>query len=141
MIREAIMATDMGVHKDICTELQKRAEQVATAQEKQIPLEKPSFDIRNYEDRIFLVRSIVHTADLSGQAMPKEVAYKFGAGVLSEFHNQYGLEQKHGLALSGYMKVCLAFVCMLVGDYIGRVFWGREGAACECECMHVIFWI
>ncbi len=65
----------------------------------------PGFSADSLSDRVFLVRSIVHTADLSGQAMPPEVAYNFGAGVLREFHNQYGTEMAQGLPLSDYMKV------------------------------------
>ena len=36
--------------------------------------------------------------------MPKEVAYKFGGGVLTEFHLQYCLEAERNLPLSGWMK-------------------------------------
>jgi hypothetical protein len=70
--------------------------------------DSPPFRKSNQEDRVALVRCIVHTADLSGQAMPPEVAYKFGAGVLKEFHSQYQLEVQQGLPLSDYMKVCIA---------------------------------
>eukprot|EP00282_Hemiselmis_andersenii_P002848 CAMPEP_0114129220 /NCGR_PEP_ID=MMETSP0043_2-20121206/11358_1 /TAXON_ID=464988 /ORGANISM="Hemiselmis andersenii, Strain CCMP644" /LENGTH=511 /DNA_ID=CAMNT_0001222479 /DNA_START=413 /DNA_END=1945 /DNA_ORIENTATION=+ len=104
MIEEAIMATDMGVHKSICEELQVRAERVAQAAAAGTPLKERSFSRDSFEDRVFLVRSIVHTADLSGQAMPKEVAYKFGAGVLTEFHHQYCKEAQLSLPLSGWMK-------------------------------------
>lgn len=104
MIEQAIMATDMGVHKEICEQLQERAEAVAVAAAEGLPMDKPSFSLDSLEDRIFLVRSIVHTADLSGQAMPKDVAYKFGGGVLTEFHHQYCLEAERNLPLSGWMK-------------------------------------
>jgi hypothetical protein len=102
MIEEAIMATDMGVHKDICDQLRERSERIAeNAKEGN---SRPPFSIDSLDDRIFLVRSIVHTADLSGQAMSKEVAYKFGGGVLTEFHHQFCLEAERDLPLSGWMK-------------------------------------
>ena len=102
MIEEAIMATDMGVHKDICDQLRERSERIAEKANE--GNSQPPFSIDSLDDRIFLVRSIVHTADLSGQAMSKEVAYKFGGGVLTEFHHQFLLEAQRDLPLSGWMK-------------------------------------
>lgn len=96
------MATDMGVHKDICDQLRERSDRIA--EDVKLGNSRPPFSIDSLDDRIFLVRSIVHTADLSGQAMSKEVAYKFGGGVLTEFHHQFLLEAERDLPLSGWMK-------------------------------------
>jgi AcrR family transcriptional regulator len=57
----------------------------------------PAFDRDDEKDRLFLLESIVHTADLSGQAFPHPVAMKWGDGIIEEFQKEAREYGKKGL--------------------------------------------
>ncbi|DBA01583.1 TPA: hypothetical protein N0F65_011339 [Lagenidium giganteum] len=52
------------------------------------------------DERIFLVKTIVHASDLSGQVFPKPVALKWSNMITKEFAYQALLEQAEGLSVS-----------------------------------------
>lgn len=55
------------------------------------------FDRDSPADRLALVESVVHTADLSGQAFPIPIALKWGRGIVEEFQHEARLFEAHGL--------------------------------------------
>lgn len=57
----------------------------------------PAFDRDDEKDRLFLIESIVHTADLSGQAFPLPVAILWGNGIIAEFQKEAREYAKKGL--------------------------------------------
>ncbi len=63
-----------------------------------------AYDCSKRADCVELVQAILHAADLSAQSMPPSVAYKFGQGVIEEFHNQFLRERREKLPESGFMK-------------------------------------
>ena len=58
----------------------------------------PAFDRNDPDDRLALVESLVHTADLSGQAFPVPVARRWGDGIIAEFTREASLFESHGLS-------------------------------------------
>lgn len=52
------------------------------------------------DDRLFLVKALVHTSDLSGQVYPTHVALKWSNMISKEFAYQALLEQAEGLPIS-----------------------------------------
>lgn len=52
------------------------------------------------DDRLFLVKALVHTSDLSGQVFPTHVALKWSNMISKEFAYQALLEQAEGLPLT-----------------------------------------
>jgi hypothetical protein len=63
-----------------------------------------AYECSKRADCVELVQAILHAADLSAQSMPRCVAYKFGQGVIEEFHNQYLRERREKLPESAFMK-------------------------------------
>jgi hypothetical protein len=91
------MCDCQALHKNIVAQLKARAKLAATQ-------DGLAYSFLDKADRIELVQAIVHAADLSAQSMPACVAYKFGRGVLEEFHNQYLRERREKLPESLFMK-------------------------------------
>lgn len=127
LVHEGIMATDMANHKSIVDSLADavRAPPPDTGREQagEEPRTCPSasapraaaqgsvegdshevFDIENEQDRLKLIRAIVHAADLSGQVLEKDTAYSFGRGVLTEFHLQSQHERMEKLPATPFMQ-------------------------------------
>mmetsp|Transcript_1785 Transcript_1785/g.3717 ORF Transcript_1785/g.3717 Transcript_1785/m.3717 type:complete len:732 (+) Transcript_1785:98-2293(+) len=96
LIKEAILATDMGLHKHIVARLAHHAQ----------PGGLLSCDPStcSEETKRDLVQSIVHASDLSGQALPADIACQFGKRVLEEFHTQHEREVRENLVESAFMK-------------------------------------
>jgi len=104
LVHEGIMATDMHTHHRVVDGLTKR---IQTAQSKTTNVASPAeaaYDAEEEEDRRELMRVIVHASDLSGQSLPREVAYTFGRGVLEEFHNQSMRERMESLPQTAFMQ-------------------------------------
>lgn len=49
------------------------------------------------------MRTLVHAADLSGQAYPPAVARQWGERVVREFREQAAKERRHGLPVAPFM--------------------------------------
>ena len=88
----AILATDMATHFKLIEDCEKR-----------LLDEKRVFDPTNADDRMFIVKSIVHCSDLGGQTCPWELANKWGDLVISEFMCQSNLEKELNLPESPFM--------------------------------------
>eukprot|EP00607_Mallomonas_marina_P004737 CAMPEP_0182431118 /NCGR_PEP_ID=MMETSP1167-20130531/46571_1 /TAXON_ID=2988 /ORGANISM="Mallomonas Sp, Strain CCMP3275" /LENGTH=156 /DNA_ID=CAMNT_0024617081 /DNA_START=421 /DNA_END=891 /DNA_ORIENTATION=+ len=85
------MATDMAQHFALMDVLETHTRS------------DPNFDIENESDRKLLVGLIVHAADLSGQALKREIALFWGSKVTQEFINQSVKETELSLPLSPWM--------------------------------------
>jgi hypothetical protein len=88
----AILATDMATHFKLVEDCEKRLLDEANF-----------FDINNADDRLFMVKSIVHCADLGGQTAPWELANKWGSLVIKEFMSQSAMEKNLGIPESPFM--------------------------------------
>lgn len=73
---------------------------VAEASDPDLPL---PFDRDSLDDRTELVMTIVHTADLSGQAYPSAVSRNWNARILAEFRSQAAKERSMGLPVAPFM--------------------------------------
>ncbi|CAN0108656.1 unnamed protein product, partial [Phaeothamnion confervicola] len=58
------------------------------------------FKVDKSEDRAFLLETIVHCADLSGQVMSTHLALEWGRRILQEFKNQAAIEEAAGLPVT-----------------------------------------
>lgn len=91
-LQAGIMATDMSNHFLLMDSLKARTSN-----------ESDPFDVRQRRHRKLLIELIVHCADLSGQALKRELALEWGDRVLKEFDNQVKLEQEHGVPVTQFM--------------------------------------
>jgi hypothetical protein len=103
-IAAGILSTDMACHFVLLKELQ---EELGGALAK--PLEGRSSLTRslcheNDKTRQLIFNSLLHTADLSAQAMNLSEAMKWGDLILSEFEDQAKQEESMGLAVTPFMK-------------------------------------
>ena len=62
------------------------------------------FDSEKEQDRRLLMSALVHTADISAQTLPLELAQKWGDAVIAEFVAQVSLHEKHGLETPAWMS-------------------------------------
>ena len=62
------------------------------------------FDSQKEQDRMLLMSAMVHTADLSAQTLPLELAQKWGDLVITEFIAQVELHEKMGISTPAWMK-------------------------------------
>ncbi|KAF0733419.1 hypothetical protein Ae201684_009665 [Aphanomyces euteiches] len=104
-IIHAIIGTDMAVHFDTIDALDKRFVVVPTCPT--ALQEKPSLHAqpwtvfsKSVEDRLFLVKAIVHAADLSAQVFPKPIALKWSNMIAKEFAYQALMESAEGLPVT-----------------------------------------
>jgi len=96
LIRDLILATDMGQHKSIVADLTALAGPGGL-------LDTDPESVSDATRREFL-KGIVHASDLSGQALPPAIACQFGKRVLEEFHTQHEREVRENLVESAFMK-------------------------------------
>lgn len=113
MMITAILGTDMAYHFDHYKELDLKLNQPtkqlgATAtglagiirgdtSSNTRALRKRATFMKTLTDRTFLVKTIVHAADLSGQVLPKELALKWGNMVVKEFAYQSLMEESENM--------------------------------------------
>lgn len=124
LIIDAILGTDMLFHFEQCMELEKlitrescdshvnlssplakrcdmpRCSRSSNNIEIKSKHEKVRWALPNSEDRQFLIKVIVHAADLSGQVFARKVALKWSNAVTLEFTHQAFMEHKHNLDVS-----------------------------------------
>lgn len=91
VITDAIMATNMAEHF-------KHVERLEV-----LSKNDPPFDINSPSSRRELVGYIVHTADLSAQTLPLELACAWGERCISEFRRQAELEKQNGYPVTAFM--------------------------------------
>lgn len=92
VIIQAILATDMAHHYEICKKLDSQKNGV------------DSLDKNKTEDRIFLVNLIVHASDLAGQVVPLKIAQIWQVLVASEFIKEEELSIEMGLPVAPFMQ-------------------------------------
>eukprot|EP00899_Mesostigma_viride_P024680 jgi/Mesvir1/5397/Mv15470-RA.2 len=85
-------------------------------------------------DSEFLLQTILHAADLSGQVMPKHLAAAWGERAIAEFRNQAELEEAKGLPVAASMAnldsdVLVARVQMSFVRYVVLPFWSALALA------------
>lgn len=90
----AVLGTDMSNHFEGVDRLRARAAQD----------HPPGFFGSRPDDRKELLVSIVHTADLVGQALPHHLARVWGERVVQEFISQSKTEQRLQMPLTSYMQ-------------------------------------
>ena len=112
MIVSGILSTDMTHHRDIVAKLDQRCERCikmppsapdgvgSSSSSSGLPM---PFSRDCEEDRLELVSAVVHSSDLSGQAMPAHIARKWGAKVIDEFRAQASLEARLELPVTEFM--------------------------------------
>jgi hypothetical protein len=91
VITDAILATNMGVHFAHVERLELSSKN------------DPPFDVTSTSSRRDLVGHIVHAADLSGQALPLELAKVWGDRCLAEFIHQAKQEKLNGYPVTEFM--------------------------------------
>lgn len=91
VMTEAILATNMSVHFSHVSQLEGSSKS------------SPPFDVSSAASRRHLVGHVVHTADLSGQALPLELAKVWGDRCLAEFMFQAKQEKLNGYPVTEYM--------------------------------------
>lgn len=125
MIIASILGTDMAYHFEHCQELYKRVlrsdedvtplpsqqrkcdvaeilrtksslDVLVTAREKTTAHNTDPFS-NSMEDRLILLKTVVHAADISGQVLPKKLALKWGNLVAKEFAYQSMVEKSENL--------------------------------------------
>mmetsp|Transcript_56683 Transcript_56683/g.134639 ORF Transcript_56683/g.134639 Transcript_56683/m.134639 type:complete len:915 (+) Transcript_56683:201-2945(+) len=64
----------------------------------------PALTLESIEDRRFIMGVLIHTADLSGQALGRDLAQKWGELVLDEFQVQVAKELAEGLPVAPFMN-------------------------------------
>jgi len=89
---QAILATDMAHHYEICKKLDSQKNGVA------------SLDSNNAEDRVFLCNLIVHASDLAGQVVPLKIAHIWQVLVASEFIKEESLSIEKGVPVAPFMQ-------------------------------------
>jgi len=90
-----ILATDMSVHFDFLDRFNKR---FATCTEEE--QKKPLTD----EEQTFALAMLVHCADISNPAKPKDTYLDWTDRVLAEFYNQGAKEASNGLPVSTFYE-------------------------------------
>lgn len=88
----AILSTDMSKHFALCKQL-----------DSQLP-DCLSLDANKEEDRQFMIDLLTHSADLSAQVLPYELAVAWEARLTREFSAQAELEMELGLPVSSFMQ-------------------------------------
>eukprot|EP00456_Euglypha_rotunda_P079684 TRINITY_DN76739_c0_g1_i1.p1 TRINITY_DN76739_c0_g1~~TRINITY_DN76739_c0_g1_i1.p1 ORF type:complete len:123 (-),score=17.84 TRINITY_DN76739_c0_g1_i1:10-378(-) len=87
----AIMCTDMSGHFRMVGEI-KRKDDLSP------------FNSTKPVDRQEMLNMIIHTADLSGQALPQEIAIKWEDCITREFQMQVAKEERLGLPVAPFMQ-------------------------------------
>ena len=93
VITDAVLSTDMACHKSLQFMLQARS---ANAQ---------PFDLANFDDRMDLVRIILHTADIFNAARPQHISSRISKLICEEFRLQVAKERLQGLKVTEWMDV------------------------------------
>lgn len=83
----SILSTDMAQHASLLGELG-TASQLSRA---------------NFDDRLLLVRIVLHAADISNPVLPREQMRPWADLVMQEFNQQADLERENGLPVSTFM--------------------------------------
>lgn len=91
-LHAGIMATDMSNHFLLMDALKDRTRN-----------EFNPFDVQQRTHRKLLIELIVHCADLSGQALKRELALEWGNRVLIEFDQQVQHEKEFGVPVTTFM--------------------------------------
>ncbi|KAF0689052.1 Aste57867_19467 [Aphanomyces stellatus] len=104
-IIKAIIGTDMAVHFDTIEQMDKRFPSTrprldAAATDNGCAAEPYLIFGKSAEDRLFLVKALVHAADLSGQVFPKPIALKWSNMISKEFAYQALMESAEGLPVT-----------------------------------------
>jgi hypothetical protein len=130
-----IMATDMGVHFDYLDRFQ-RLFSASPAEGEKLTLTE--------EERHFAMAMLLHCADISNPAKPREAYFDWTDRVLAEFYNQGDREQKAGLAVStfydrtkpGIAKMQTGFIQFIVSPIFTA--WCTFVPTLQPLCMHHI---
>jgi len=94
IIIQAILATDMSMHADLSRQLNQMSEDT-------FELMSPDSNSSVYNT---FFSAILHTGDLSGQAVPLRLALRWGDRVIEEFKNQAMKETMLGLTVAPFMS-------------------------------------
>eukprot|EP01029_Cantina_marsupialis_P001691 TRINITY_DN114_c0_g1_i2.p1 TRINITY_DN114_c0_g1~~TRINITY_DN114_c0_g1_i2.p1 ORF type:complete len:946 (-),score=238.84 TRINITY_DN114_c0_g1_i2:223-2667(-) len=89
IIINSIMATDMKKHFDLIGDMRSIT----------VPL-----DLQGCDQRMQVLRWILHTADLNAQAMPWKIAYHWCNDLIEEFHLQSIREKESGVPQTPHMQ-------------------------------------
>ena len=111
----AILATDMKYHFDICLDLDKtnpfdarlidyESNNNENVNENNETKEKQGSKIDNENHIQFILNVFIHSADLSAQIQPWELALKWSECIRQEFINQVKKENKNQIPISKFME-------------------------------------
>jgi hypothetical protein len=90
-IVECILSTDMKHHNDLLKGLENKFYNC--------------WDWKNIKDRMILLKTLIHMADLSNQVRPFSVSYEGSIALRNEFANQISKEKKLNLPSQEFMKL------------------------------------
>ena len=93
VLRDAVLATDMAMHKSLTEELQRRAQQPSP------------FDFSVFEERATYIKLLLHGADIFNAARPFAVCERIAEQVVAEFTAQVELERSQGLPSAPFMVI------------------------------------
>ena len=120
LIVSAILATDMGVHKDLLARVVLRATRDAVH-----GAGSGGFARASPDDRSLLVCFLLHCADLSNPVLPPELSRRIAAELGREFKNQAEMESRAQLPITVMLAVDDVGTAKLELGFIGT----RRGAA------------
>eukprot|EP00730_Choanoeca_flexa_P017692 TRINITY_DN8552_c0_g1_i2.p1 TRINITY_DN8552_c0_g1~~TRINITY_DN8552_c0_g1_i2.p1 ORF type:complete len:377 (+),score=68.87 TRINITY_DN8552_c0_g1_i2:146-1276(+) len=103
VMRECILATDMGVHKDRLAFLTSLKEKMDEEQEASGLGKRFKYDYTS-DEHLLMMQCILHTADLYNPFKPFNVAQEWATRLQREFNEQVKLEQSLGLEYMGFME-------------------------------------
>ena len=107
IIISAIMATDMGSHFEIVSRFKTRLADLRSTE-------------INQSDKMLIMNTFLHAADVSNVVKPWTVAKRWSDMVFEEFLNQGDSERENGLQISPYMdRFNTSQVKMSIG-FIGK---------------------
>ena len=95
VIIQAILGTDMSKHMQHVTRLHERGD---------LHVDATAGDVGTIDDRIELVKNIVHCSDLAAQTLPANVSEIFEAKLMEEFFQQNIKEVSEGCEVTTFMK-------------------------------------
>ena len=114
LIVSAILATDMGVHKDLLARVMLRATRDAVH-----GAGSGGFARASPDDRSLLVCFLLHCADLSNPVLPPTLSRRIAAELGREFANQAELEQRAQLPITVMLGVDEVGTAKLELGFIG----------------------
>ncbi|CAH8581672.1 unnamed protein product [Dicrocoelium dendriticum] len=134
MTIDMVLATDMSKHMSLLADLKTMVETKRVAGSGILTLD-------NYSDRMQILQSMIHCADLSNPTKPLELYRKWNARIMEEHFRQGDRERESGLELSpmcdrttaSIEKTQVSFI-----DYIAHPLWETWSELVHPDAQHIL---